>query len=92
MKFNNVSIDSDTVITSQIECKFGEYDVLYQQWVWDGINAESLIFCNTDIVDISINKLVAEVANSPLLKEDKRTTHSTNEEYTYINFNFTVGD
>lgn len=78
MKFNQVKTDEDTVITSQVECMFGDYPVLYQKWVYDGIDAESLIFCNEDIATI------------PLNYPEKEITTSINDLYTFVNFNFKV--
>jgi hypothetical protein len=89
MKFNQVKTDEHTVITANVECMFGDYPVLYQKWVWDSINAESLIFCNGDIASISLNTLVDEVRKSPLVNcPEQEITHSENDLYTFINFNF----
>ena len=89
MKFDNVTTDSDTKITLNLETKFGKYDVLYQQWVWNGIKAESLIFDNEDISDIDLNSLIDEVRNSALVTDaSKEITSKVAEQYTFINFNF----
>lgn len=89
MKFENVKTDEDTVITSQVECMFGDYDVLYQKWIYDGIDAESLIFCNDDIATSPLNDLVDDVRKSPLVNDsNKEITTSVNEQYTFVNFNF----
>lgn len=91
MKFRNITADEDTVITSSIECKYGEYDVLYQQWIWDGITAASLIFCNVDILDTTIEELIDNVRNSPLVTDSsKEITQKVGNEYTFINFNFSM--
>jgi hypothetical protein len=91
MKFNQVKTDEDTVITSQVECMFGDYPVLYQKWVYDGIDAESLIFCNEDVAIIPLNDLVEDIRKSPLVNyPEKEITTSINELYTFVNFNFKV--
>ncbi len=64
MKFDNVPTEEDTAIMLSLESKFGEYDVLYQQWIWDGIQANSLIFDNDDIKDNEVELLIEEVRNS----------------------------
>ena len=51
-KFKQVPIDEDTEILFQEEKKLGQYDVLYEKWCWDGINAESIIFANEDIANL----------------------------------------
>lgn len=89
MKFNQVKTDEDTVITSQVECMFGDYPVLYQKWVWESINAETLIFCNDDIAEIPLNILVDDVRKSPLVNcPEREITNSVNDLYTFVNFNF----
>jgi len=86
MKFNNITADEDTVITSSIECKYGEYDVLYQQWIWDGITPASLIFCNVDITDTTVEDLINDVRKSPLVTDTtKEITQKVGEEFTFIN-------
>lgn len=90
-KFDNVPVESDTKILFQLETRFGNYDVLYQKWFWDGVNAESLIFATEDIVDISDDQLKMEVRNSPLLKKNSRITIKRLEnEFTFVNFNFEI--
>jgi hypothetical protein len=89
MKFDNVPTEADTAITLSLESKFGEYDVLYQQWIWDGIQANSLIFDNDDIADIELQSLIEEVRNSPLVNDaSKELTIKSGEYFTFINFNF----
>jgi hypothetical protein len=91
MKFDNVPTEEDTAITLSLESKFGEYDVLYQQWIWDGIQANSLIFDNDDIAHIRCEQLVEEVRNSPLVNDTGAELQvKKNKLYTFISFNFEV--
>ena len=48
-KFEKVSLEKSTQIIFQTEAELGEYEVLYQKWYWDGVNAESIIFSSEDI-------------------------------------------
>ena len=32
--------------------KWGDLDIVYQKWSWDGITAESIIFLNEDVKTI----------------------------------------
>jgi hypothetical protein len=89
MKFENVPTEEDTVITLSLESKFGEYDVLYQQWIWDGIQANTLIFDNDDIADIEVELLIEEVRHSTLVNDaNEELTTKLDKQYTFINFNF----
>jgi hypothetical protein len=91
MKFDHVKNETDTVIVMSFETKFGEYDVLYQQWIWDGIKAMSLIFDNNDIAVIELSLLIGEVRNSSIVSDNtQQLTSSSEEQYTFINFNFEI--
>jgi hypothetical protein len=90
-KFDQVPVEEDTKIIFQQETKFGQYDVLYQKWFWDGITAESLIFANEDIAGIDKNEIVEQVRSSPLLKDDKEITFKKSDSgFTFVNFNFKI--
>ena len=84
-KFKNISIEKDTKILSRKEVNFGDYDVIHEVWVWEGIHAESLIFFNEDIKDLD-EKEVLRLVN----KEKEYTTYQKSDEYTFVNFNFTT--
>ena len=88
-KFKNVPIEEDTRIIFQQEMKFGEYDVLYQTWTWDGISAESIIFSSEDIPELKDQEIEKQVRASPICKKGSSITiKRTDSGYTFINFNF----
>ena len=39
-KFKDLTVEEGTQIISSIEAKIKEYDVVYQKWYWEGINAD----------------------------------------------------
>ena len=88
-KFKNVSADKDTRVNFRHEAKFGKYDVLYEMWTWEGISAESLIFANEDVSDLTDEELEQEVRKSPLVKKASAVTIKRQEAgFTFVNFNF----
>ncbi len=88
-RFNNVPVEADTEILFEQEAKFGDYDVLYQKWVYDGITAESIIFSNDDVLKLSDEKIKAEVKESPLIKDGSSITLKRSDSgFTFVNFNF----
>lgn len=88
-KFNNVPVENDTKIIFQQEAKFGEYDVLYQKWSWDGLMAESVIFATEDIAALNEEQITNEVKSSPLVNTDSSITFKRDSSgYTFVNFNF----
>lgn len=90
-KFENVPVEEDTKILFELEAKLGGCDVLYNKWYWDGITAESLIFDNDDIADMSLEVLESEVRSSPLVTADSEMTVKRSDSgFTFVNFNFEV--
>ncbi len=88
-KFSNVPVEEDTRILFRKEARFGEYDVLYEMWSWEGITAESIIFANDDVEDMTDNELEQEVRKSPLVKkESEMTIKRLDAGFTFVNFNF----
>ena len=76
-------------INLSIEAEFGDYEVLYQKWFWDGISAESLIFIADDVGDMGDDALKAFVAESPLVDDNSKFTIARDRKgYTFVNFNF----
>lgn len=88
-KFKNVPIEEGTKILSQQEAMFGEYEVLYQKWYWDGITAESIIFSSEDVSTLDDNAIEKEVRESPLVNSDSDVTFKRSDSgYVFVNFNF----
>lgn len=88
-KFKNVPVEEDTQIIASLEAKIDTYDVVYQKWNWDGIYAESIIFHNDDVVQLTEEQIKSEVKRCPgLIKEGSQITFKKLETYTFVNFNF----
>lgn len=88
-KFKDVPVEHDTTIISQQEIKLGEYTVLHQVWFWEGITAESIIFANEDVIDLSDQEIEKKVKTSPFFKPDSSITMTRNRSgFTFVNFNF----
>jgi hypothetical protein len=90
-KFKNVPVEEDTRILFRNEAKFGDYDVLYEMWSWEGISAESIIFASDDISGLTDDELEQEVRKSPLVKKESAVTIKRLEAgFTFVNFNFEI--
>ena len=63
-KFTNVPKDDDTRIVFEKEAVLDGVDVLYQNWIFDGIRAESLIFCVYDTEANNNNDLIVWVGQT----------------------------
>jgi len=90
-KFNNVPVEEDTKILFQLEVTLGEYKVLYEKWFWDGITAESIIFANEDVAELTDSEIEKKVRTSPLLNEGTIITLTRSDSgFTFVNFNFEI--
>jgi hypothetical protein len=88
-RFDNTPLDPDTSIIQQQECQFGEYQVLYQKWRWDGITAETVIFVDEDVAGLTDEEIQEELKQSALLKEGSMITiKRSSNGFTFLNFNF----
>ena len=89
-KFKNVPVEEDTTILFQQEAHLGEYDILYQKWIWDynNISGESIVFVAEDVADLDDEEIEYEVKTSPLLRADSKITIARSAGYTFVNFNF----
>ena len=90
-KFKNVPKDEGTKIISQNEMKLGIYDVLFEQWFFEGIAANSFIFDNKDIKDLSDEELKTLVKPHVRIYPASEIIVKRSESgFTFVNFNFTV--
>ncbi len=88
-KFDNVPVEDDTRVLMSQPAHLGDYEVLYQQWAWEGIRAESVIFARADIEEVSDEKLEELVRESPLVSPESRVTiQHSDAGFTFCNFNF----
>ncbi len=88
-KFKDVPEDDETYTEFRREFKFGEYDVLYEKWSWEGITAETLVFVSEEIASMQIHALEDFVRESSLVKEWTNMTIKENDNgFTFVNFNF----
>ena len=90
-KFDNVPVVEDTKILFELEATLGEYKVLYQKWFWDGNTAESIIFANEDVINLTDKEIEREVRTSPLLQKASKITLSRSKSgFTFVIFNFEI--
>ena len=87
-KFENIPVEEDTRILMSSPMKWGEIDIVYQKWNWEGITAESIIFLTEDIKEMDNEALEADVRDGSLVKSSSQVTIKRMEKYTFINFNF----
>lgn len=89
-KFKNVSVEVDTKIITQIECKIADYAALYQTWVWDGIFGESIIFTKEDVAHLNDEEVKQLVTDSKYYQSamGNITFSRGKSNFVFVNFNF----
>ena len=92
-KFNNIPEQKDTKIIFRAETRFGDFDVVYEKWEWDGILAESIIFDEDDVSEMDDDEIINQVKDSPLFDDKIYTGDPTirhNSGFIVVNFNFII--
>ena len=87
--FDKVPVDRDTKITFHEQVILGAYEVLHQKWTWDGISAESIIFIEDEVSELTDQEVKHIVFVSPLNKNTSSMTLKRGESgFVFVNFNF----
>ena len=87
-KFDAVPVEEDTVRVAALEVKFGDYDVLYEKWLWESYQGETLVFVTDEIANLSESEFESQLRSSELLNVGTNIsiTHSKSG-YTFVTFN-----
>ena len=88
-KFKNRKIDSGTEILKESFVKIGRFNCLHEQWKWESTKGESVIFLTDEVRDLNQKDLEDIVKSSGFVKKYV-FTHSKGNEFTYVNFNYSV--
>ena len=91
-KFQHVPVEKGTRIHFEKEIKIADMDALHQVWSWDGVHAESIIFCNEDVQhhsDDEVRDIVVGHFKEKIQKNTKMTLSRSDSGFTFVNFNFT---
>ncbi len=92
--FDNIPLDEDTQILLSSEMKFGELDCVFQAWIYEHIQGNSLIFHSDDFKNQTDEELKNWILSSSEIVQSKsvrKMTVSRNPEehpYIFINFDF----
>lgn len=88
-KFEGVKIEKDTKVFSTQYIKVQNYDCRHEVWEWDGIKAESLIFCKSDFkepVEENILSICEEHIGEDF--DDSKHTFKPSGDFVFFNYNF----
>jgi len=88
-KFKSIPIEPDTKILYQNETNLGGYPVRYEIWSCDGYRAESMIFSNEDVSELSDKEIEIVVHESGLILEESGITINRSDSgFVFVSFNF----
>lgn len=88
-KFARVPVEPDTRIVSQSHGAIDDLDALYQQWNWEGVGGESLVFVSEEVKGLGDQELKELVRGSGLVEDGSDITIRRSEPgFTFVNFNF----
>jgi len=90
--YTDVPVESDTTIIFENTMKFGSHDVLYQMWLFDEIQGESIILQTSAVSSMKDSELMEYICNSEIVKDKKSATLTRGDKYTFVNFNFKILD
>ena len=95
--FKLVPVELDTTITSEQEIQVVNLPALHQNWNWDGIVAESIIFHAEDVKDLTDEVLFEKVKLYCFQKDtvtltEQHTIKRDSSGFTFVNFNFLTAD
>lgn len=92
-KFAGLKTDPETKVFLRAAAELDGYGVVYEKWCWEHINAESIIFIESEVAHLSDEQLEALVRSSPIVAPGiKMTISRTGCGYCSVNFNFTIDD
>lgn len=88
-KFEKVPVDPETEVRQKREVEVNGYPALHQQWNWQGIAGESLVFSERDVAKLSNAGLKKLVGSSSFVKGQGPVMLSrSGEGYIFVNFNY----
>lgn len=89
-KFDTIQVDGETTIRAVHESLFETFHVRHEQWYWDGVVADAIVFVTEDVSGFSKDDLIALVKKLPTVNKDTRFTvgEDTKTGHTFVNFNF----
>ena len=88
-KFTNVPMDPDTRIISQSLMTIDGVDAVHQEWDWEGVFGESLIFVTKEVRGLGDAGLKQLARASSLVQDGSDFTIKKDPlGYTFVNFNF----
>lgn len=88
-KFDKLPADPETEIRKKREVEIDGYPALHQQWNWQGISGESLVFVEKDVAGLGNARLKQLVESGKFVKgEGPVMLNRTGEGYIVVNFNY----
>lgn len=90
-KFAGIPVEPDTAVLVNTAMEFEGIECVFQIWLWDGIQGQSLIFLNEEVAAMDDESLKAKVRSWIRVADASDVTISrSGSGFTFVNFNFTT--
>ncbi len=89
-KFASVPHEDDTEIFSSEVIAFGDFEVLYESWAFEGVHGESISFTEDDAEGLRDEELQDLVEESPLYHGGNHPTVRREDGFVVVSFNFSA--
>jgi hypothetical protein len=87
--FDDLTIDLDTKLLSRHIIDINGIPCAHENWIWDGIFGESLIFYKDDLKDLTEDGIFDFISIGKEVKKEGSTI-KVGDKFVYFNFNFEV--
>lgn len=87
--FSDLTLDFDTKLLSRHIIDVNGIPCAHENWIWDGVFGESLIFYKEDLTDHTDDGIFDLISKGKAVKKEGSTI-KVGEKYVYFNFNFEV--
>lgn len=87
--FSDLTVEFDTKLLSRKILSLNGIPCAHENWSWDGVYGESLIFYKEDLQDLSDEGIFDFISKGKAVKKEGSTI-KVGEKYVYFNFNFEV--
>ena len=88
-RFEGVPVEEDTRLLSRTEMEIEGVPVRHENWSWDGVYGETLVFVSADVESKDTESLKAFArASGRVSRGSEITIKRSDSGYTFVNFNF----
>ncbi|MDN3605847.1 hypothetical protein [Kaistella yonginensis] len=85
---SKIPVDNGTTVLFRETIKFGSLDATWESWIWEGVQAFSVIFKVDDINKYSDKKLLEMTKH--IVKDSKPNISRNGQGFVFVNYGFSI--